>query len=449
MKIKAESLPPRQVVLNVEAEPQEVEESLEKAYRRLVQKTVIPGFRKGKAPRHMLERYLGRGSLLEEALNHLLPEMADRAVKEQALEAISNPQLELVGVDPVVFKATVPLRPTVELGDYRSVRLEPEKVEITDEQVKAALEDLRYSQAPWEPAERPVQFDDLVTLDAEAHQGETQIMNEKGSTFIVRSGISVPLPGFAEQLVGMEREQVKEFELSFPADDQRTQLAGKSFYVEVKVQEIKEKRLAQLDDDFAKGVGEGFESLEQLRERITANLRASAEAAARTRFEQQVLDEVIKGVSIEYPPVMVEHEVEHLLEERLEPLRGRVGVDQYLRMLGKTEEELRNELRPAAEERIRRSLVLAKVIEVEAINVTDEVVDAEIEAMSKGPNGQDEELRKIFSSPEARDNIRRNMVTRKAIGRLAETARGEALPSASSETGSQESAADESVKAEG
>ncbi len=426
MKVTAEEIPQRQVVLNIEAEPQEIEEFMSLAYRHLVQRTVVPGFRKGKAPRNMLERYLGPAVFMEEALNHLLPEMTDRAIKERALEIIAEPSIKLTAVEPVTFKATLSLRPSVKLGAYRELRTEEEKVEVKEEQVDKALEELRYNYAPWEPADRPVQFGDLLTLDAEGTQGDTRIMNDKGATYTPQAGLTMPLPGFSEQLVGVKKGESKEFTLSYPQDDKRPELAGKEFKVKVTVTEMKEKKLPALDDEFAKTVGQEFESLPQLRERIKTNLKSIAEAAARRRYEAQVLEAVVKGASMEYPPVVVEHEIDHLLADRVENDQSGRKLEEYLKRVGKTQEQIRDELKPEALERVTRSMVIGQVIQDEGIVVSDDEINAEIESMVKDAGERGTQLRQLFSYPQSRESLRRSVLTRKAVERLADIARGTA-----------------------
>ena len=171
MKVSSERIEGCQVILNIEVEPEEMEKALERAYRRLVNRVAVPGFRKGKAPRIMLERHIGKETLVNEAFERLIPESCDRAIKEAEINAIAQPELSVTQVDPPIFKATVPVRPVVELGDYRVIKVTPETVEITEDNVEGALENLRHSQASWEPVERAACFDDLVTLDVEGTVG--------------------------------------------------------------------------------------------------------------------------------------------------------------------------------------------------------------------------------------------------------------------------------------
>ncbi len=251
MKITNEKIENSQAFLTIEMEPAEVEESLEMSYHRLVKKANIPGFRKGKAPRAILERYIGRESLFEDALNDLLYQAYEKAIKEQAIEAIAQPQIEIAQTDPVVFKAIVPLKPKVKLGDYQHIQVTPQPVEVTENDVNDVIEQLRHQHATWEPVERPVDFGDMVVFNIWSSVEDKPFINQKGVQYQPLHDSSFPLPGFAEQLIGMKRDEEKEFKLQIPADYSRSELAGKEPSFRVRVTEIKQEILPELKDEFA------------------------------------------------------------------------------------------------------------------------------------------------------------------------------------------------------
>ena len=422
MKVTNEKTENRQAFLTIEMEPAEVEASLEKSYSRLVKKTNIPGFRKGKAPRAVLERYIGRESLVEDALNNLLPEAYEKAIKEQKIEAFASPSIEIAQTDPVVFKATVPLPPTVELGDYHHIQVTPEPVELTEDDVNAVIEQLRHRQATWEPVERPVEFDDLVVLDIESNIEDKPFINRKAVQYQVLRDLPFPAPGFAEQLLRMKRNEEKEFKLQFPSDSPRGELAGKEPSFKVKITEIKQERLPELDDEFARGVSPDYKTLDSLRERVSADLKLRADEKARIDFEERVIEAVVDLAKLEFPPILVEHEVDRLLKQRLQ--RGDQGLEEYLRSINKTEEELREELHPLATKRVTGSLVLGKVAEEEKIEVSAQEVDTEIENMIKNSTGNKDELQKLLSTPQSRESIEQALITRKTVQQLVEIAKG-------------------------
>ena len=448
MKVSTERIENSQVVLNIEVEPEEVENSLELAYRRLVKNTAIPGFRKGKAPRALLERFIGKEALLDDALEHLVPEVYAQAIEEQGIEVIAQPQIEVTQTDPVIFKATVAIRPSIELGDYRQIRLSQETVVVAEDEVAAAMEQLRYQQAPWVPAERPVQFGDLVTIDVEGSLDGEMILNEKGTEYQVLQNLPMPVPGFAEELSGMEREGEKEFSLSFPAEHQVKELAGREYRFKVKASEIKEKKLPELDDEFAKSTGRGYDTLDSLREQVAADLKARAEARARKELEKKAVEAAVEKARLEFPSILVEEEIDRMLSDQAGQFRGgRQGMEEYLRNMGKTSDELREELRPEATRRVTHSLVLSKLAEEEKIEVSPAEVDADVETMVRGAGERGEELRRLFASAPARQSIERALLTRKTVQRLIEISStpegaGEAAVPTSEEAASEESGTD-------
>jgi len=427
MKVSAERIENSQVILNIEMEPEEVEDSLEAAYHRLVKKSTVPGFRKGKAPRVMLERHIGNPALLEDALGYLLPKAYKQAIEEQEIDAIAQPKIEITQEEPLIFKATVPVRPTVELGDYRSIRLEHELEQVTEEQINAAMEQIRQQRAIWEPVNRPVHFDDLVTIDVDGNTEEKSFLSEKEAQFYVARDMPIPVPGFSEQLKGMKKGKEKEFTLSFPPDYRNSELAGKECSFKVSVTEIKEKRLPELDDEFAKSIGEGYETLDSLREKVIANLTARAEERAKARFREKVIETTVNLAQLEYPPILVEQEIDQLLNEQAQRFQGgRRGLEDYLKSTKKTEEGLREELHPVAVERVESSLVLSKVTEEEKIEVSDSEVDAELETMAQDVGEKAKELQEFFALPAARNSLERSLAARKTIEYLLRIARGEA-----------------------
>ena len=425
MKVTNEKTENSQAFLTIEMEPDEVEESLERSYYRLAKKTNIPGFRKGKAPRAILERYIGKENLLDDALNSLLPEAYEKALKEQNIEAFAQPHIEIAQTDPVIFKVAVPLTPTIKLGDYHHIQVTPEPVELTEDDVSATIEQLRHQHATWEPAERPVDFNDLLVLDIESNIEDKPLVNQKGAQYQVLHDSPLPAPGFAEQLVGMKRDEAKEFKLQFPSDYPRSELAGKESSFKVKVIEIKQERLPELDDEFAKEISPDFKSLDLLREKVSTNLKLRAEEKARIDFEEGIIEAVVAITELEFPPILVEREIDRLINQQLR--RGQMGskgLDEYLSRINKTEEELRQELHPLAIKMVSRSLTLGKIAEEEKFTVSDSEINTEIENIIKSAAENKDELNKALNTPPARKSIGQALITRKTMQRLVEIAKG-------------------------
>jgi len=420
VKVDNEKTENRQVFLTIEMEPAELEESLESSYRRLVKKARVPGFRKGKAPRQILERYIGKESLLEDALNDLVPQAYEKAIKEQEIEAIAQPQIEITQTEPLIFKAVVPLKPTVILGDYKSIQMEPEPVKVTESTVDDVIEQLSHQHATWEPVERPVDFGDLVVLDVESNVDGNTFISQKGAQYQVLSEQSYPVAGFAEQLKGMKNNEEKEFKLTLPSDYPREELAGKEVSFKVKTTEIKQEILPELNDGFASHVDPEFKNMKALRKRALSDLKTRAEEQTRVNFEERVLDAVVELTEIDFPPILEESEINRMLNQRFQG--SNQTLEDYLGSIGKTEEELREELRPSANKRVTRSLVLGKVAEEEKIEVNDSDIDAEIDSMITATTEKKDELKKALNTPQVRESIEQTLLTRKTLQRLTEIA---------------------------
>jgi len=419
MKVSTQRLPESQVLLEIEADPEQMERSLEKAYRRLAQRVEVPGFRKGKAPAGMLERHIGRARVVREALDILVPEAYNKAIEEQDVDAIDQPSIELVNDEPLVFKATVPIRPTVELGEYQSVRVKRESASVDEGEVDKALEELRHRYAVHEPVERPVQVSDIVRADVRGVIDGREVYKEDDSELRLREGATVLLPGIAEGMIGAQKGIPKEIPVTVPEGDRP--LSGKTGTFTVTVKEVKEEQLPALNDDFAREVGEGFASLDALRERLRDDIRERVQAQAEEEYRDKAVGALVETAdTIEFPPVMAEREAERLIQDQARHLG--LEVEQYLANTRRTREQLHEELLPVATERVRRSLALTRLAEQEEIKAEDGEVDAEVDRLAGSAGEQTDQLRKLFGSPDGRAAIARSLVTRKTMDRLAEIA---------------------------
>ncbi|TMG05561.1 MAG: trigger factor, partial [Chloroflexi bacterium] len=393
--------------------------SLDKAFRRLAQRVEVPGFRKGKAPAGMLERHIGRARVVREALDILIPEAYNQAIEEQDVDAIDRPSIELVTDEPLAFKATVPVRPTVELGEYNSVRVKREPVSIDESEVDKALEELRHRYAVHEPAERPVQMGDIVRADVRGVIDGREVYKEDDAELRLREGATILLPGIAEGIIAAEKGTPKEITVTVPEGERP--LSGKSGTFTVTVKEVKEEQLPALNDDFAREVGEGFSSLDALRDRLRNDMRERLQAQAEEEYRNKAVGALVEtAATIEFPPVMVEREVERLIQDQARHLG--LEVEQYLANTRRTRDELNEELLPIATDRVRRSLALTRLAEQEEIKAENQEVDAEVDRLAGSAGEQADQLRKLFGSPDGRAAIARSLVTRKTMDRLTEIA---------------------------
>jgi trigger factor len=425
MKVTNDKTENNETYLTVEMDSVEMEESSENVYRRLVKQVNIPGFRKGKAPRPVLERFVGQERLVNDMLEDLVPRAYDKAIEEQQLEAIARPKIEVIETDPVKFQAVVPLKPVINLGDYHQIQVAEEPVEVTEDTVDRVLEDLRHQYATWEPVERAAQLDDLLNLDVESTIDSEPYINQKDARYRLIADSQTPVPGFAEHLVGMNNGDEKEFQLQFPADYSQSELSGKEAVFKVSVSEIKTENLPEITDEFATQVEAEIGSVEELRDRIRSDLQSRAEDRTRMDFEQRVIEALVEISEVEFPPVLVETEIHRLMEDQARSLQMQgLSFEQFLRSARKTEEELHEELRPVARKRVAESLVLMKLSEEEKIEVEEADIDAEISrAIDNSDEGRKEEMQKVLNTPQMRESIQTTLLTRKTVEKLVEIGR--------------------------
>jgi len=423
LKVTSERLPDSHVQLMIEADEEASRKAQETAYRQLVGRVNVPGFRRGKAPRQLLERMVGRETILREAAQIMLPELYEKAVAEAGIDPIYDPDIDIISLEPLAVKVNVPVRPTVKLPDYRSIRLPKPEVNVTDEQVEEALQGLREQHAEWAPVERPVQQGDTAVIDATAEQGEERILEQTGIEYLVEPARNIPVPGFAEQLYGMQAGEEKSFVLRFPEDYAHAELAGKEANFHVVVHAVKEKHLPGLDDDLAKTAGE-YDTLAQLRDSLREQIQKRAQEAADDEYQELVLGTVLNQADVELPAEMVEEQTEgslHSLEDRLRSQGA--SMPEYLSATKQTRLQLLDTLRDEARATLRRQLVLNEVAKEEGIDVGDAEVSANIEesvALLGGDQG--ETLRKALDTEESRRNIAFRLRQRKTRERLAEIA---------------------------
>lgn len=426
VKVTTEKLPRSQVVLNIEVEQDQMDKSMQRAYRRIASRVNIPGFRKGKAPRNVVERYYGREAIINEALDILVPEVYSQAIEEHQIEPVAQPTIDLVQTEPPIFKATVSIRPSIELADASelSFTLEPEA--ITDERIEETIEDIRKRYAPWEKVERAAQEGDLLSLDVESSAAEGgPFINDTAVTYIITPGLSFPITGFPEQLVGIEPGGEKEFTLTAPDDYPQEAFRGQEISFKVKVNEVQEKKLPELDDEFVKGLPNNVETVAELRQWIRDQLEQAANEAARRKVETDAVEALIAASQIEYPEILVEHELDHLVDQHIASDHGG-SLDDFVRTHGKTREELRDEQREEAEQRVLRTLILDELAKKEGITVSDDDVTREIMSFMQQATSE-QQLNSILQAAgtqQGRETLGRMALTRKTLNWLVATVTG-------------------------
>ena len=423
VKVTSESLPERQVKLQIEVDDERHHEAMEAAYKKLAPRVQIPGFRAGKAPRPLIEKQLGHHRLLDEAMDMLVPKVYTEVLEQEDIQPVAQPSVELVSHEPLIFTATVPLQPVVELGDYLSLRRPKPETNVSEEQVEEALQELRTRYGVIEPVERAAAEGDIVRADIKASAEDMTIFSSNEVEFRLNEASLSSLPGLANAIVGMSKGESVETKEDVPAEFGDERLAGKTVIYNVTLHEVKEEKLADLTDEFAKDVGEGFETILALRARIREDIEKAEGDAALRNYETEVVDALAEQASIEYAPQMLDHEIDHLLEDQanLDPRDPRAQLI-YLQRMNMSEQEVRDSVRPEAEQRIRRSLVLTQFAEAENIEVDAADIEAEIETMVSSSGEQGDMIRQIFSTDDAKDSLSRTLHTRKTLARLVEVA---------------------------
>jgi len=427
MKANAEKIENNTILLEVELEPERFSKALDQAYKKLVKKVVIPGFRRGKAPRPILERHVGKQTLVDEAVETILPEAYFKAVEDTGIEPITQPELELVQVEegkPVVFKAKVVVKPEVELGQYTDLEVTKPKVDVTEEDIRRELENLQNRHAKLiTQDEGQVEKGDFITIDYEGRVDGEPFEGGQGvgSTFEIGKGIF--FPGVEDQLIGVAIGETKEITGKFPDDYIRKELAGKEVSFTVIVKGIKRKELSPLDDEFAKDISE-YTTLEELKAEIKNRLEKIAKDRGQGELRVSLLEKVIKNTKIDMPKEMVDNKIREMLHETEQRLQAQgTNLNEYLKFLGISLDEIKEQFRPGAEKSVKASLVLEAIAKKENINPSEEELQAEMEAMSK-KIGQDVEMvRRTIEAQGRMESLVKKIQTDKSFQFLIDKAR--------------------------
>jgi trigger factor len=426
LKITTEDLGDRQVMLTIEVDEERVDRTLRGVARRISRNYNIPGFRRGRAPFHVILRRFGREALLQEALDDLGQEVIQEALEGEGLEPYDAGNLEDVQLDPLTFKLRVPLRPTVDLGDYHELRLEPPVVSVDEEEIDTELERLRQANAILEPAgDRPAQLGDWVSFDIHADVDDTPLVHKEDESIVLDAENTQFGPGFAEQIAGMTVDEKKEFTLTL-GDDWGEDRAGQEAAFSVTLHELRSRMVPELDDDLARTVGD-YDTLEELRLSIREQFEETAQSNADQEYSESVLQALIDGATIEYPPDLIENQIDGMaddLEERLESQN--IVLDDYWKLTGQTEESFRESLEPQAESIVRRGLVLGEFARQEKLDVEGVEVEQRISLLSASWGERAGEVREMLSEPDSVRSITNSLLTDKAVQHLVAIAKGEA-----------------------
>ena len=421
MKVTQGETKDRETVLHIEVDDKLLEEHMKRAHQRLAARVNVPGFRKGKAPRSVIERFVGREYLVEEAIESLVPAAVGDAVEQEGIQASATPRVNVTEKDPVVkIDATIPLPPEGKLGDYSSIRFEDEAEPVKDEEIEESVQRLVEANASWDDVERPVKAGDLITFSVTGTVDGETFVEQKDSEYLADADNPNPVPGFSAELVGIEAGGSKDFSIEIADDFARSELAGKTAEFSVSVASIREKNLPELSDELVKGLGEDISTVADLRSRIRENLEARSQQTLRESLEEKVMDELVERSTFEVSPIMLEHEAEHVLRDQQNALaQYNISFEQWAAQTGKTAEQMVEDARQTAENRVKRTLVMDLLAEAEGIEPTDDEVEAEIEAWKEQHAGHDH----ADDSPEAnKEAVVAVLKRRKAIDKAIEIA---------------------------
>ena len=436
----------RQLAVTILVDQERVDRELRKAANKVASQYRIPGFRKGKAPYSIIVQQFGLANLYQEFVEDLGQEVFQQAIEQEHIDPYAQASLEDIKFDPLTYTLLVPLDPEITLGDYKSLRLEEPKAELDEDEVQKRLEQYREQYASWQSVERPSDWGDMLTIDvrsviAPIEEGgkETVVLDETDWDVTPDQENPMEPPGFDEALIGLSKGETKQFVLGWPAEGQSI-YAGKEATFTVTVKDVQAYEAPELNDDLAKLVGPDFETLEDLRQSIRTSMEANQKNRLENEYITNVLDAVVEMSTLNYPPVVIEDQINSMLQDTEQRLR-QIGIDSFetfLRQTNQNMEEYRERLRPEATKIARRNLVLSEIVKTENLTASDEDIEEQIKSMigggaaEAGEDGEDNEMAEstkaladMLRQGAGRTMIISQILTRKAIDKLASIARGE------------------------
>ncbi len=426
MSLQVEKLEKNMAKLTIEAGADELEKAIEKAYQKQKNKISIPGFRKGKVPRQMVEKMYGKEVFYEDAANELIPDAYDKALDECEEDIVSSPKIEVVQIEagkPFIFTATVALKPEVKLGKYKGVKVDKIDTEVTDEEIDEEINRERENNARTIAVEdRPVKDGDMTKLDFEGFVDGEAFEGGKGEDYPLTIGSGAFIPGFEEQLVGAEIGKEVEVKVTFPEDYQAENLQGKEAVFKCTVKEIKEKELPELDDEFASEVSE-FETMAEYREDLKKNLTEKKEKDAKNAKEDAAIKAVVEESEMDIPEPMLESQQRQMVDEFAQRITMQgLSMEQYFQFTGTNYQKMVEQVKPQALERIKSRLVLEAVVKAENIEVTGEDYEKELETMAEVYQMEVAKVKDLMGEREKK-NIMQDLAVRKAAEFITDNAK--------------------------
>lgn len=426
MSLQVEKLEHNMAKLTIEVPAEDVEKALQAAYLKERSKISLPGFRKGKVPRQMIEKMYGPEVFYDEAANHMISEAYGKAFDECELQIVSQPKIEVVQIEKgksFIFTAEVAVKPEVTLGEYKGLKVDKVSTRVTQKEVDEEIEKERERNARTiDVTDRAVQDKDMVTLDFEGFVDGEAFEGGKGENYPLTIGSGSFIPGFEEQLIGAQIDKETEVKVTFPEDYQAEELAGKDAVFKCTVHQIKAKELPELDDEFASDVSESCETLEDYRAEVKAKIKERKEREGRQKKEDQAVEQAIENSQMDIPQPMIDLEAKQLADDFARRLMQQgMSAEQYFQLTGLSEDKIIEELKPQAEKRIKTRLVLEAVVAAEGIQVSDERLDEELQKMADSYQMEVEKLKEFMGENEKKQ-MKEDIAVQEAVTLIADAA---------------------------
>ena len=426
MSLQVEKMEKNMAKLTIVVAAEDLEKAMQNAYQKAKGRISIPGFRKGKAPRKMIEQMYGKGVFLEDAVNALIPEHYSKALAECELEIVSQPTIDITQAEPgkaLIFTAEVATKPEVTLGDYKGVEVPKTEINVTDEDVDAEIKkEQEKNSRTINVEDRGAQLQDVVTIDFEGSVDGVPFDGGQATEYPLTLGSNTFIPGFEDQLVGAKVGDDVDVKVTFPEEYQAKELAGKEAIFKCAVKKIEAKELPELDDDFAKDVSE-FDTLAEYKEHVKTNLVERKENEAKRAKEDAAVDKAIENAQMDIPEAMLQTQCRQMLDDFSRRMQSQgLSMDQYFQFTGMTAEKMMEDMKPQALKRIQTRLVLEKVAEVENIQPTEEEVNEEISKMAEAYKMEADKLKELLGEREL-EQMKKDMAVQKAVTVIADAAK--------------------------
>ena len=426
MSLQVEKMEKNMAKLTIEVAAEDLEKAMQNAYQKAKGRISIPGFRKGKAPRKMIEQMYGKGVFLEDAVNALIPEHYSKALAECELEIVSQPTIDITQAEPgkaFIFTAEVATKPEVTLGDYKGVEVPKTEINVTDEDVDAEIKkEQEKNSRTINVEDRGAQLQDVVTIDFEGSVDGVPFDGGQATEYPLTLGSNTFIPGFEDQLVGAKVGDDVDVKVTFPEEYQAKELAGKEAVFKCAVKKIEAKELPELDDDFAKDVSE-FDTLAEYKEHVKTNLVERKENEAKRAKEDAAVDKAIENAQMDIPEAMLKTQCRQMLDDFSRRMQSQgLSMEQYFQFTGMTADKMMEDMKPQALKRIQTRLVLEKVAEVENIQPTEEEVNEEIAKMAEAYKMEADKLKELLGEREL-EQMKKDMAVQKAVTVIADAAK--------------------------